>query len=74
MQVTTIVKDLGGVTKVADALGVPVGTVGAWQTRGRIPPRCWPALVNLCKRRRVRHITLEKLLKIHTKPAHRRAK
>jgi DNA-binding transcriptional regulator YdaS (Cro superfamily) len=32
------VKAAGGVTKVARALNLPIGTVSAWQTRNTIPP------------------------------------
>ena len=43
----TIIQTLGGVTRISRELGVPLGTVSAWKTRGSIPVRNWPALVAL---------------------------
>jgi DNA-binding transcriptional regulator YdaS (Cro superfamily) len=39
-----IIAALGGPTKAARALGLSIGTVDAWQRRGRIPAWRWPAI------------------------------
>lgn len=57
----TIIQNLGGVTKVSRELGVPLGTVSAWKTRGSIPVKNWPALVDLAGKigaANVTHLTL----------------
>ena len=54
---SNIIKALGDYVKVAEALGIPEGTVAAWKSRNSIPPSQWVSIVNLAKKRRVMSIT-----------------
>lgn len=64
-KVAELLDDLGGQTVIADFLGVPVGTVGAWRHRCFISPGLWGRIVDLAKRRRVRGVSIEWLYEIH---------
>ena len=55
-----IIAALGGTTKVAAALGVDPPVVSNWRERG-IPPKRWPALLDLAKRNKVKEVTFERL-------------
>lgn len=47
MDIQTFIKELGGATKVARELGVPMTTVATWSQRGSVPHWRIPSLVAL---------------------------
>lgn len=51
--------------EIADAIGVPAGTVGAWRSRGTIPSKRWTLLVDVARDRKIRGVTLEALADAH---------
>lgn len=59
-----IIESLGGVTAVAAALSVPLGTASAWKTRDSIPPEYWETLVAEAVRRGIEGVTLDLLARI----------
>lgn len=44
-----VVRTIGGLTKTATALGIPVTTVQGWKDRGSVPQKHWPALIDAAK-------------------------
>jgi hypothetical protein len=62
MQHSQIIADLGGYMAVAAALKTPPNIVWRWGQTRAIPARRWPAIVELAKRKRLRHITAAALL------------
>jgi hypothetical protein len=46
-----VIGKLGGLTKTANALGIPVTTVQGWRDRSRIPQDHWQALIAAAKGR-----------------------
>tara|TARA_B100000678_G_scaffold290340_2_gene303040 strand:- start:3632 stop:3865 length:234 start_codon:yes stop_codon:yes gene_type:complete len=56
-----IIDALGGYRPVAEALGVPEGTVASWKCRGRISSNAWPGILNLAKAEGVDWITIDAL-------------
>ncbi len=56
-----IIKALGGYLKVAEALGLPSGTVSAMKTRNSIGPEHWAGVVAEAKKQGKDEITLELL-------------
>lgn len=63
--VAKLIDDLGGQTLIADFLGVPVGTVGAWRHRCYIAPWFWGRIVDLAKRRKLRGVSIDTLYAMH---------
>ena len=47
--VPTLITALGGVTRLATALGLPLGTVSAWKTRRSIPVDQWQKIIEIAK-------------------------
>ena len=60
MSVDKLIKDPGGLTAVAKALGTDRPVVGNWRIRG-IPPKRWPELVELAKKSKIQGVTFERL-------------
>lgn len=44
-----VIKTIGGLTRTANALGIPVTTVQGWKVRGSIPQKHWTALLDAAK-------------------------
>lgn len=44
-----IIRTIGGLTRTANALQIPVTTVQGWKDRGSIPQKHWPALIEAAK-------------------------
>jgi hypothetical protein len=44
-----VIGKIGGLTKTATALGIPVTTVQGWKDRGSIPQKHWPLLIEAAK-------------------------
>jgi hypothetical protein len=44
-----VIGKLGGLTKTATALGIPVTTVQGWKDRNRIPQDHWQKLISAAK-------------------------
>ena len=44
-----VIRKFGGLTKTANALGMPVTTVQGWKIRGRIPQDHWLPLMNAAR-------------------------
>jgi hypothetical protein len=59
----SVIDDLGGTAAVSAALNAPLPTVSTWRVRG-IPPKRWPELVRLARKRKCSHITFEALARI----------
>jgi hypothetical protein len=55
-----IIDALGGTKKVAEGLGIDLPVVSNWRERG-IPPRRWPAILDLAKRNKVKEVTFDRL-------------
>lgn len=68
MSVAKLIEDLGGTTAVAKAIGADAPVVSNWLTRG-IPPKRWPALVDLAKKNRVQGVTFERLARMQDSEA-----
>jgi len=47
----TLIKQLGGRSYVAGALGLEIETVKSWQKRGAIPPRYWRRMAELAQKK-----------------------
>lgn len=60
-----IIDALGGTTKVAAGLGLDPPVVSNWRERG-IPPKRWPAILDLAKRNKVKDVTFERLARLAT--------
>ena len=56
-----IIDALGGYRRLATAMGLPPGTVGAWKARGSIPARHWGKLLDEIRRAHLADVTLETL-------------
>lgn len=59
-----VINRLGGPVKVAELTGWKVGTISAWGVRDSIPPKWWPKLVEIGRRRGV---TTKRLWEIYLK-------
>lgn len=57
---SSVIDDLGGTGKVAEALSLAASIVSGWRTRG-IPPGRWPSLVRLAEEKGRSEITFEAL-------------
>lgn len=44
-----VIRKLGGLTRTANALGIPVTTVQGWRDRGNIPHKHWMALIEAAR-------------------------
>lgn len=64
-----IIDALGGGKSVAEKLGVPVGTVGAWKHRLSVPPEHWLALTKIDPASGHDRVTLDDLALAHAKDA-----
>lgn len=64
-----IIVAFGGYAKVAEALGVPAGTVSSWKSRNGIPPQYWAKLVAEASSRAIQGVTLEMLAAIAARPS-----
>ncbi len=60
--VPDLIEALGGSTRLAGKLRLPIATVGAWKARGSIPPRYFPTLVRIAAQQKVKGVTLESLV------------
>jgi hypothetical protein len=60
--VSELIEALGGSTRLAGKLNLPIATVGAWKARGSIPPRYFPTLVRIAGQQKVKGVTLERLV------------
>ncbi len=69
--VRQIIKAVGGVTRLSTALGKPLGTVSAWQTRGSIPSEYWLEICALAPPAGPPGVTLEDLARCHAVEARR---
>jgi len=63
-----IIVAFGGYARVAEALGVPAGTVSSWKSRDGIPPQHWAKLVASASDRGIADVTLELLASIAARP------
>lgn len=59
-----VIGKLGGLTKTANALGIPVTTVQGWRDRKRIPQDHWQTLIAAAKAEGFR-LTLADFLQEH---------
>ena len=55
---------LGGRKAVAEALGIGLNALANWRARGGIPPRHWPALVDLARARGIEGVTWDTLRRL----------
>lgn len=69
MDFDDLIRALGGTAKVADACGVTDGAVSLWKRRGSIPPGYWSRLITLAADLGDKTVTLESLVRLHTKDA-----
>lgn len=60
-----LIDALGGSAVVANERGLPYTTVASWKARRAIPPREWPGLVQLARRRKLAGVTLQRIAEIH---------
>jgi len=60
--VPDLIEALGGSTRLAGKLNLPIATVGAWKARGSIPARYFPQLVRLASQQKVKGVTLKTLV------------
>lgn len=44
-----VIRKIGGLTKTATALGIPVTTVQGWKDRGSVPQKHWAPLIEAAK-------------------------
>lgn len=44
-----VIGRIGGLTKTATALGIPVTTVQGWKDRGSVPQKYWVPLIEAAK-------------------------
>jgi hypothetical protein len=63
-----VIGKLGGLTKTANALNMPVTTVQGWKTRERIPQDHWQTLIAVAKDDGIT-LTLADFLSRHEDPA-----
>lgn len=68
----TVIEKLGGLSKVAMALGVSVQAVSNMKSRGTFPPKHWPALVREAKACGYDPVTFESLEIMRPDPAEAR--
>ena len=54
-----IIKHLGGPTKIAAFLRIPMGTVSSWGSRNSIPAEYWAPLARLAAEHGVKGLTVE---------------
>lgn len=59
-----VIGKLGGLTKTANALGMPVTTVQGWKDRKRVPQDHWEMLIAAAKKRGVA-LSLSDFLREH---------
>jgi hypothetical protein len=64
-----IIEQLGGPSRLAREMGLPVATVSAWKHRSRIPARHWPDLVSLARHKRLKGISLDVFFQIDREAA-----
>jgi len=69
MSIGQMIDELGGPSKVADALGIAQPVVSMWKLRGRLPAERWAGFVRLAKAAGVKSITLERLADMHSSNA-----
>ena len=67
-----VIENLGGYLKLADALGLPKGTVSAMKSRNSIPPEHWPAVASEAQKQGSSKITVEMLAELRS-PRQKRA-
>lgn len=60
--VPDLIEALGGSTRLAGKLNLPIATVGAWKARGSIPTRYFPQLVRLASQQKIKGVTLKALV------------
>jgi hypothetical protein len=60
--VPDLIEALGGSTRLAGKLNLPIATVGAWKARESIPTRYFPQLVRLASQQKVKGVTLKALV------------
>jgi len=60
--VPDLIQALGGSTRLAGKLNIPIATVGAWKARGSIPSRYFPSIVRVAAQQKVKGVTLESLI------------
>ena len=62
-----VIGKLGGLTKTANALSIPVTTVQGWKVRERIPQGHWQTLIAVAKADGIT-LSLADFLKQHDEP------
>jgi hypothetical protein len=60
--VPDLIQALGGSTRLAGKLNIPIATVGAWKARESIPSRYFPSIVRVAAQQKVKGVTLESLI------------
>ena len=60
--VPDLIEALGGSTRLAGNLNLPIATVGAWKARGSIPSRYYPSIVRIAAKQKVKGVSLESLI------------
>lgn len=68
LTVPKIIDELGGTATLAANLGLPLGTVSAWKSRGSIPSERWMAVVSQASAAGKGSITLEVLAALAAAP------
>lgn len=56
----------GGPARVGQAIGVSTEHAAAMKRRGSIPVDYWPSLIECAKARRIRGVTAELLMQLHS--------
>lgn len=67
--VSELIAAKGGLTKVADALGVTVQAVWNMRSRGTIPSKYWTAFIAAPTKPKQKQVRLEELMQLATKRA-----
>lgn len=73
MTVDELITRMGGPTRLATLLGLPLGTISSWRTRRRIPVDYWRAIVEAALFDAphvpdLAGVTYEALVAMHTAP------
>jgi|GEM_PF-1554531 len=67
---SSLIEAIGPVA-LSEELGIPRPTIYSWKLRNALPPRIWPQIVTIAKKRRVPGVSYELLVSLAAKRSHK---